>query len=298
MQPAIVVHGGAWRIDPLEHADHLQGVEAAVKIGWAVLEQFGMALDAVEQAVMSLEDDPTFDAGTGSVLTADGDIELDAMLMDGRDLRLGAVGAVQHLKNPIQLARLLLNYEEHNMLVGPGAVDFAQKNGLPFADLTVPRELERFRRFQENPPPSSAEAFNLDSGGTVGAVAIDQDGNIAAATSTGGTAFRMAGRVGDSPLVGSGAYADNETGGASATGHGERIMEVVLAKHATDLLRMGIMAQQAAEQAIAHLDRRVNGRGGIIMIDHAGTIGFAHNTPHMAVAWYDSQGNLHSYIEP
>lgn len=285
-------------MDSVEQAEHLQGVEAAAKIGWAVLGQSGTALDAVEQAIMSMEDDPAFDAGIGSYLTEAGEIELDAMLMDGRQLRMGSVAAVQHVKNPIHLARLLLDFERHNMLAGAGALAFAQKHGLPTADLTIPRELERFRRHQEKPPHSTPEAFKQDSGGTVGAVAVDSDGNIAAGTSTGGTAFKMAGRVGDSPLVGCGTYADNETGGASVTGHGERIMEVVLAKHATDLLRTGLTAQQAADAAIEHLGRRVSGRGGMIVLDRAGTIGYAHNTPHMAVAWYDSEGHLHSAIEP
>jgi len=302
MPARLIVHGGAWRIPPEEHADHLQGVEAAARAGWALLMEGASALDVVEKAVMLLEDDPTFDAGTGSVLNCLGEIEMDAIIMDGRTLEMGAVAAVQGIQNPVRLARLVLEDTDHNMLVGQGAHDFARLKGMrftPAAALTVPREVKRFMAFQAQPPTKSAESFTAAaSGGTVGAVALDNSGNIAVATSTGGTAFSLPGRVGDSPLVGSGAYADNETGGASLTGHGEKIMQVVLAKHATDLIRLGKSAQEAADASIAYLYQRVEGYGGLIVVDKFGGLGFAHNTPHMAVAWVDETGALHTYIAP
>lgn len=298
---ALILHGGAWRIDPAEHADHLRGVRVAAEAAWALLQNGASALDAVERAVMILEDDPTFDAGTGSVLNCVGEIELDAMIMDGSSLRVGAVAAVKGIQYPIQLARLVMQETEHSLLVGRGAHEYARMHGMPFvpqAQLTVPREAERYRGYQAKPPSATAESFTgLHSGGTVGAVALDRAGNIAAATSTGGTPFSLPGRVGDSPLVGCGTYADNLTGGASATGHGERIMQVVLAKHATDLIRAGKDAEQAADEAITYMQRRVDGHGGLILIDKNGRVGFAHNTPHMAVAWFDEDGALQSYIQ-
>jgi beta-aspartyl-peptidase (threonine type) len=260
-------------------------------------------LDAVEAAIKILEDDPTFDAGKGSVLNCIGEIELDAMIMDGRTLEMGAVAAVQGVQYPISLARLVMQDTSHNMLAGSGARDFARLKGIPFvpqAALTVPREVERYQQYQSQPPTTISAEFTAkpQSGGTVGAVAIDSTGNIAAGTSTGGTSFSLPGRVGDSPLVGCGTFADNETGGASATGHGERIMQVVLAKHATDLIREGLAAPEAAAQAIAYMQKRVEGYGGLILIDHQGRVGFAHNTPHMAVAWVAADGQLQTYIEP
>lgn len=301
MKPSLIVHGGAWRIAEEEQAAHVAGVEQAVKIAWELLQKGGSALDAVEVAVAYLEDDPTFDAGTGSVLNCVGEIELDAMIMDGSNLRMGSIGAVQGIRNPIKLARQIMLDTEHNMLIGSGARDFARMKGERLAaqaELTVSREVERYHRYQDSPPNSTSAAFtSVHSGGTVGAVARDANGNLAAATSTGGTPFSLPGRVGDSPLVGCGTYADNDTGGASATGHGERIMQVVLAKHATDLIRNGNSARLAAQASIDYMEKRVDGYGGIIVIDKDGQIGFAHNTPHMAVAWYDEDGKLCSYIK-
>lgn len=306
-KPALIVHGGAWHIAEAEHAAHLDGVAAAAQAAWAILSRGGTALDAIEQAITMMEDDPTFDAGVGSVLNSIGEVQMDASIMDGSNLRMGAIAAVQGVQHPIHLARLVMLETEHNMLVGQGARHFAMLHGekmVPQIDLITAREAERFRQYQENPPASASESFSglgwdkLHSGGTVGAVAMDTQGNIAAGTSTGGTPYSLPGRVGDSPLVGCGTFADNETGGASCTGHGERIMQVVLAKHATDLIRNGRSAAQAASESIAYMQQRVEGYGGIILIDKDGQPGFAHNTPHMAAAWYDSSGQLHRYIKP
>jgi beta-aspartyl-peptidase (threonine type) len=294
------VHGGAWRIAEETHADHIAGTRAAAQAGWRVLCNGGSALDAVEIAVSAMEDDPVFDAGVGSVLNRAGDIEVDAMIMDGRTLALGAVAAVRGIKNPVRLARVIMEDTDHCVLVAEGARRFAEEKGIRLcaaAELTVPREIERFRKLQEVPDYHLSDEFTPDPMDTVGAVAIDRAGDVAAATSTGGVHFKLPGRVGDSPLVGSGAYADNLTGGASATGHGESIMRVLLSKTATDALGRGMSAQEAAEWAIRTMHERVNGYGGLILVDHRGTTGFAYNTPHMAVAWVDAQGEIHAQIK-
>lgn len=292
--PALIVHGGASEFPTEEHAACLAGVHAAFETAWRLLEAGRSALDAVEAAVRALEDDPAFDAGVGSVLNSIGEIELDAMIMDGATLNLGAVAAVRGVANPVTLARRIMEDTGHNMLVGGGARRYAEHIGLRLcsqAELTVPREVQRFREHQQQ------AALEKQPRGTVGAVARDRSGNIAAATSTGGTTFKLPGRVGDSPLVGSGAYADNLTGGASATGHGEMIMRVVLSKTATDAIALGLTAQEAAERAIALLHQRVQGRAGIIIVDREGRVGFAHNTANMAVAWRDAAGEIRTTID-
>jgi len=299
-KPALIVHGGAWNIAMEEHAAHIHGVEKAAREAWKLLQAGRPALEAIEKAIMLMEDDPTFDAGIGSVLNSAGEIMMDAMIMDGSNLRVGSVAAVQGVQYPIQLARLVMQQTAHMMLVGAGARQFAMQKGMRMAaqaELTVPREVERYRKYQSDPSLSPIASFTLPrSGGTVGAVALDQYGNLAAGTSTGGTPYSLPGRVGDTPLVGCGTYADNETAGASATGHGERIMQVVLAKHGTDLIRQGMSAKEATKAAIDYMSKRVQGFGGIIMIDKNGQVGFAHSTPHMAVAFYDERDQLHSYI--
>ncbi len=298
--PSLIVHGGAGDMPIAEHADYLAGCRVAFEAGWRLLERGESALNAVEAAVRSMEDNPIFDAGVGSVLNSEGEIELDAMIMDGAQLDLGAVAAVRGIANPITLARRIMEDSGHNMLVGSGARQYAARIGMRLcsqAELTVPREVARFREYQKTTVKKQQQL--ADGHDTVGAVAIDRFGNIAAATSTGGMAFKLPGRVGDSPLVGSGAYADNLTGGASATGHGEFIMRVLLSKTATDAVGSGMTAQEAAEHAIAVLKRRVNGKAGIIVVDQQGRVGFAHNTPHMAVAWRSPiSGEVQVYLQP
>jgi len=303
---ALIVHGGAWRIDPSEHDAHLNGVKISIEHAWRLLKAGGSASHVVQQAVMLLENDPTFDAGIGSVLNRAGEIELDAMLMDGKTLSVGAIAGVQGIENAIQLASVVQQDPTINFLVGKGAEEYARLNHVPLLDpekMIIQRELDRYEQYKTNPPERIAEGFSdgfdkIHSGGTVGAVALDQNGNIAAATSTGGTPYSPVGRVGDSPLIGCGTYADNETGGASATGHGERIMQVMLTKYATDLIVQGYNAPDACRLAIEHLANRVAGHGGLIMVDKDGYVGFAHNTPHMAVAWYDDNDVLQTYIKP
>jgi beta-aspartyl-peptidase (threonine type) len=296
--PALIVHGGAGDILGEEQQAHRAGCRAAFEAGWHLLELGRSALDAVEAAVRMLENDPAFDAGVGSVLNSEGEIELDAMIMNGENLRLGAVAAVRGIANPVTLARHIMEDTAHNILVGEGARQYASQIGLPLcsqAELAVPREVARYneQRIRQRSNRKSA----VSGHDTVGAVAIDRFGNIAAATSTGGIRFKLPGRVGDSPLVGSGAYADNLAGGASATGHGETIMRVLLSKTATDAMAAGLNACEAAMHSITVLDKRVQGQGGIIVVDRTGRVGFAHNTPQMAVAWRETDGRIQTAID-
>lgn len=287
MTISLIVHGGAWAIPDDEVAAHKAGCAAALEAGWRVLVAGGSALDATEAAVRVLEDAPIFDAGTGSVLNRDGIVEMDAAIMDGNTLRSGAIAAIQRIKNPITLARRVLE-SDVVLLVGPGAERFAESVGLPFCDptsLIVEREQLRFFELRDKAAFRTQDAFMQHPNDTVGAVALDEQGNIAAATSTGGTAYKLPGRVGDSPLIGAGLYADNQTGGCSSTGWGESIIKVLLAKTATDAIPQTGNAMAAAQQAIDTLARRVGGYGGVVMLDSEGRPGFAFNTPRMAYGY-------------
>jgi len=246
-------------------------------------------MDAVEAAARILEDCPVLDAGRGSYLNAVGVVEMDAIIMDGRTLEMGAVAAIQGVRNPITLARRVLRDSPHNFLVAHGAERFAEEIGFPrceMADLLVGEELEKYLALRDTANADGAGARSEEpSMGTVGAVALDADGNLAVATSTGGTRQKQPGRVGDSPLVGSGAYADNWTAAASATGHGEALMRVVISKRVCDFVAAGLPAQQACEAAIQVLTDRVQGQGGVIAIDARGKIGAAYNTAAMPRAF-------------
>ena len=286
--PVLVVHGGAWAIPDDMVEAHLKGVRKAAAEGWRVLERGGSALDAVEEAVVVMEDDETFDAGRGSFLNRDGKVQLDALIMEGSTLRAGGVGCVEHIANPIRLARKILSDSPHVYFVGEGAERFAREHGIPLCkneDLIIPREVERLRRFQEQIGEAKPNLFAPEmSVDTVGAVALDSHGDIAAATSTGGTLNKAPGRLGDSSLIGCGCYADNESAAASTTGWGEPIMKLVLAKWSTDRVRSGSTPEWVAKEAISHLEDRVKGHGGIILLDPQGRFGIAHNTPRMAWA--------------
>lgn len=289
MPLSVIVHGGAWSIPEEDLAAHTAGCRAAALRAWEVLQAGGSALDAVEAAIIVLEDDPTFDAGTGSFLNAAGQVELDAGIMDGRTLRAGAAGAIHRVRNPISLARRILD-SEHVLLVGPGATRFADAVGIPLCtedDLVVERERARWEALRREQRDLTNAMFGPKSLSTVGAVVMDANGNIAAGTSTGGSLAKWPGRVGDVPLVGSGFYADNEAGGASSTGWGERITRIVMAKHAVDLMSAGVAAPQAAYGAIETLAGKVQGVGGIILLDREGTPGYAYNAEHMAYAYFN-----------
>ena len=275
-QPSIIVHGGAGPIKDDSLTARLEGCKAAALAGWKILQDGGAAVDAVEAAVIILEDNPLFNAGTGSTLNSLGKIEMDAAIMEGQTLRAGAVAAVSGIKNPIKLARRIMEDGRHVMLAGEGALLFARQVGIPECPpeaLIVEREQKR----------------RESKHGTVGCVAFDADGKLAVATSTGGIFNKLPGRVGDSPLLGCGTYAD-DYGAASCTGHGEAIMRLLLAKNAVDYLKNGRSeAPTAAKLAMIDLeDDRIQATGGIILIDRFGKIGYASNTTHMPVCWIKS----------
>src|SRR5579862_4414173 len=283
---------------------HIRGVNNALAAGWRVLERGGSALDAVEEAVVILEDDETFDAGRGSFLNRDGKVQLDALIMDGATLRAGGVGCVERLRNPVRAARKILSDSPHVYFVGPGAEQFAAEHGIPLCDnkdLIIPREVERLREYQAEVARrlSSQDGNDLFapsdddvtiSHDTVGAVALDSNGNIAAATSTGGTLNKAPGRLGDSSLIGCGCYANDASAAVSTTGWGEPIMKLVLGKWAVDRVQQGRAPEQVAPDAIAYLYKRLGGHGGIILLAPDGRYGIAHNTPRMAWGICDTQG--------
>jgi L-asparaginase / beta-aspartyl-peptidase len=273
--PALIVHGGAGA-DLTEAAEFRDGVRAAALAGWRVLAADGRALDAVEAAVRVLEDHPRFNAGHGSVLTSAGTVEMDASIMEGDRLACGAVAAVSRVKNPISLARHVLDEGRHVLLVGDGAHAFARVAGVPDCDpLTLVTERQR-RRLAAHAP---------DSAGTVGAVALDRHGTVAAATSTGGMVGKRPGRVGDSALIGCGTYADSTLGGVSCTGSGEAIIRVVLARRALEYLKEADDPDYAAKVAVDLLVEEGHGEGGLILVDWRGRVGYARSTRLMPVAW-------------
>jgi len=295
--PVLVVHGGAWAIPDDVVEAHLNGVTEALAEGWRVLERGGKALDAVQAAIVAMEEDETFDAGRGSFLTRDGRVQLDALMMDGATMRAGGVGCVERIRNPIQAARLVLDDSPHVYFVGEGAERFAQEHGMALCrneELVIEREVQRLRGAQEKEAaghPDLTFAGPQTSHDTVGAVALDANGNVAAGTSTGGTLNKAPGRVGDSSLIGCGCYADNLSAAASCTGWGEPIMKLVLAKWAADRVRSGGAPDAVASEAVEYLKRRLEGHGGIILLDARGRFGIAHNTPRMAWAYKSTEGD-------
>lgn len=271
--PALIVHGGAGA-DPASGREELRrGIRDALAAGWAVLHQGGGAVDAVEAAVCAMEDNPRFNAGRGSVLTTEGTIEMDASIMEGDGLRNGAVACVTAMRHPISLARLILEDGRHSFFAGEGAMSRGRALGVPFCD---PAELI-----------TDTQRKRLESltGGTVGAVALDRRGLIAAATSTGGTAGKLPGRVGDSALIGCGTYAESTAGGVSCTGDGEAIIRVVLARRTVDILKVAADPMHACQVAVDVLVEEGRGAGGLICIDWRGRLGWAHSTPLMPVGF-------------
>lgn len=279
----MAVHGGAYAIPQEERERHRVGCRRALERGLEVLTRGGSSLDAVEAAVAALERDGAFDAGRGSVLNVDGNVELDAGIMDGRDLRTGSVAGVMGVPTAIVLARKVLE-SEYAVLVGSGAKRFAVEHGVATCD---PQELvherERNRWLSAGGRGQASERNALMFGDTVGAVAVDSSGNVAAATATGGIPGKPEGRVGDSPFIGSGLYADNATAAVSTTGQGELMIPLVWAKAAADIVGKGTPPQQAADAALGLLARTA-ARGGLIIADASGQIGVAWNTPQMAFA--------------
>ncbi|MGC2109532.1 MAG: isoaspartyl peptidase/L-asparaginase [Candidatus Korobacteraceae bacterium] len=293
--PVILVHGGAWAIPNDMIAPHQRGVETAAAAGWQILQDGGSSLDAVEAAVVVMEDDITFDAGRGSFLNMDGRVQLDALIMDGATLRAGGVGCVEHIRNPIRAAKKILTESPHVYFVGTGAERFAQEHGIELCaneDLIIEREVERLREAKRQGYLKMPDEFGpMRSHDTVGAVALDATGNIAAATSTGGTLNKAPGRVGDSSLIGCGCYADNRSAAVSTTGWGEPMMKLVLSKWAADRVENGQAPQEVVQQALYYLKARLKGHGGMIVVDTRGRIGMAHNTPRMAWAMCTEKKN-------
>jgi beta-aspartyl-peptidase (threonine type) len=292
MRPAIIVHGGAatWRGGPratsagdARRAAALAGCEQAARAGDEVLRRGGCALDAVEAAVRSLEDDETFNAGYGAVLTREGGVEHDALIVDGA-LRAGAVGALVGFRHPVSVARALLERGEHVFLVGEGARRFALEAGVPeepVASLISP----------------GARARHESAADTVGACAVDRDGRLASATSTGGIAGKRSGRIGDSPVVGAGGFADDALCAVSATGQGEPILRLGLSRTVAELVRAGAALDDACRRALTTLAERTGGHAGVIAVAPDGRLAHATSTPQMPWASIVA-GSLSSGIEP
>jgi beta-aspartyl-peptidase (threonine type) len=276
MHPSLILHGGAGAQDPTQRQDCERGLRRAFDTAWAILQQNGSALDAVVSAVVELENDPAFNAGIGACLTEDGTVELDASLMEGTTFGAGAVGAIRTVRNPILLAKAVMESHRHVFLVGEGAERFARDHGFPSVqqgELITPRQRQRWRQSRQ------------DSLGTVGAVARDRQGHLAAATSTGGMANKISGRIGDSAIIGAGTYADDALGAGSATGKGESIIRTTLTRSAVEWLRDGRDPMRAARRAVELLEKRTQSEAGLILIDALGRIGYAHNAPAMNVAF-------------
>jgi beta-aspartyl-peptidase (threonine type) len=292
---AIAIHGGAGtlssaQLTPESDRVYRAGLEHAVRSGFEVLDKGGSSLDAVTVAVQVLEDDPLFNAGRGSVLSADGTHELDASIMDGRDFGAGAVTGVRNVRNPIVLARLVMERSPHVMLAGEGAEEFARGHGLePVANsyFTTERRQRELELLLEGRKAAGREALM----GTVGAVALDSHGNVAAATSTGGMTGKKWGRIGDSPIIGAGTYAANDCCAVSATGHGEFFIRAAVAHEIASLMRYkGLDVVQAADEVVMRQLVRMGGSGGVIAVGRDGRIAMPFNSEGMLRAAMDSRG--------
>jgi beta-aspartyl-peptidase (threonine type) len=273
MQWAVLVHGGAGEWQPKDEAAALAGATAAVRRAADVLARDGSGLDAVVAAVVALEDDPLFNAGTGAALNRDGDVEMDASVMCGHDLRCGAVAGLRRVRNPVLVARRVMECTRHVMLAGEGALQFARAEG--FADYDPLTQRAREAWLRKRTPPA----------GTVGAVALDRHGRLAAATSTGGVTLKLPGRVGDSPIPGAGNYA-HAAAACSATGHGELMMRVVAAKDLCDRVARGEHPQAATEALLREMAASVGAEAGFILLSRTGELGVAHRTASMPHVWW------------
>ena len=295
---AIAIHGGAGVIDPAKMtpqraASYRVGLAAALDAGYAILERGGSSLDAVTAAVRTMEDDPQFNAGRGAVLNHEGDAELDAAIMDGHGPRAGAVAGVRHVRNPVELARLVMEKSPHVLLVAEGAEEFALEQGV----VLVPRGYFRTEaRARELDEARQTEAEQLraaapGASGTVGAVALDRAGHLAAATSTGGLTNKHRGRVGDSPLLGAGTYADDASCAVSGTGQGEFFIRQLVAYDICALVQYRhLTLAQAVREVIHEKLRRTGGEGGVIAVDRSGNIAMDFNSVGMFRGARDSAG--------
>ena len=300
---SLMVHGGAGALDNVRDDKtafrYLESIRLTLEHGRNVMELGGSALQAVEACASLLEDDPVFNAGCGSVLNENGKVEMDAAIMDGCELTAGAVAAVDNIANPIKLARLVMTESEHVMLIAEGAMRFADHCGMervPESYFYTPDRVEQLRLARLKGKimldhDDTEEDTEDQKYGTIGAIARDRAGNLAAATSTGGIVNKRMGRVGDSPIIGAGVYADNETCAVSATGFGEDFMRTVIAKTISDFMYMqGMDAQQATAAGIEYLVRKVKGRGGVIVIDKDGNCASGFSTKKMIHGWIEKGG--------
>ena len=298
-----MIHGGAGELDHINNSNeaepYLSGIRSILENGRDILEQGGLALDAVETCAAMLENNPLFNSGHGSALNERGEIELDAAIMDGRDLNAGAVAGINRVKNPVKLARLVLTESKHVMLIGDGALQFANQHNVKIvADSDLITE-QRYKQYEKAHATNSVSLAGNDDinreHGTIGAVAYDKKNNLAAATSTGGTINKKWGRVGDSPIIGAGVYADNNTCAVSTTGYGEDFMRTVLAKYISDLIELkNLDSETAVKQGINYLKNRVNGCGGMIVIDKHGKCASQFTTRTMIHGWIEYGGQIES----
>ncbi|KAI2657846.1 Isoaspartyl peptidase/L-asparaginase [Labeo rohita] len=299
MLPVVAVHGGAGHI-PKERAElSTIGVKEAARTGYAILQKGGSAMDAVVEAVALMENNPRFNAGRGSVLNVKGEVEMDAMVMDGRTLDSGAVSAVRRIANPVHLARLVMEKTKHLCLTAEGASKFARSMGVPeVPEESLITDYAKMRWKKNLNPDANPVECQMGKMGTVGAVAVDKDGNIACATSTGGMLNKMEGRVGDTPCVGCGGYADNNIGAVSPTGHGEAIMKVTLSRLILFHMEQGMCykisktPEEASDLALTYMKERVDGLGGVVVVDSKGNYAARFSSKQMSWA-AAQQGELH-----
>jgi beta-aspartyl-peptidase (threonine type) len=303
----LVVHGGAGNApkdkDSPELAKRREGLERALRAGYDKLQAGGRSLDAVEAAVRVLEDDPWFNAGRGAVFTREGRNELDAAIMDGKTRKAGAVAGVTVIKNPVTAARAVMEHSRHVLLIGRGAEMFARARGLESVDPSYFRtehrwkELEEQQRKEKEAPPREEGLGPAPEDryfGTVGAVAVDHDGNLAAATSTGGLTGKMPGRVGDTPVIGAGTYADNEACAVSCTGYGEFFIRHAIAHDVWARMKyLKLPVDRAAADALHALPRHRGGLGGLIALDAHGNAAMPYDTERMYHGWVTQDGQVH-----
>jgi L-asparaginase / beta-aspartyl-peptidase len=295
---SIAIHGGAGVINRASMTDENErayraDLERALDAGYAVLEKGGASLDAVVAAVRILEDSPYFNAGKGAVFSHAGINELDAAIMDGRTQKAGAIAGVRHVKNPIELARMVMERTPHVLLSGEGAEEFALDQGVALVPGSYFYTERRWKQLEEAQKEARTASAQDDIGyfGTVGAVARDRDGNLAAATSTGGMTNKRWGRIGDSPIIGAGTYADNATCAVSATGSGEYFIRAVVAHEICARVRLsGVSAAEAARAVIHGKLKEIGGDGGVIVVDKDGAVALEFNTEGMFRAARDSRG--------
>jgi beta-aspartyl-peptidase (threonine type) len=304
--PTIIVHGGAGNWPKNKHAIGLAGVRKGATRGFQILQQGRSAIQAVEAAVIEMEDNPIFNAGKGSTLNLAGNVEADAGIMDGKTLRGAGVALLHHVKNPISLAKLVMEKTDHALLAGKTAERLGEAYGLPMANLRIPERIRQWKQARRELEKRGISGFprNLkllqDKRGfflrdTVGALALDQKGNLAAADSTGGVSLKLPGRIGDSPILGAGLYADNSLGATTATGVGEIAMRLVVSKSACDLMRSS-QAQRAAAKTVKEVTRLAGKGLGIVTLDRRGRFGVAHNTPHLCWAAFAEDKGLISQM--